>query len=79
MVQTTAKHMHNAMQFTWTDLKVGSMGHYNMGKRYVKGPHKLGHRTSQLVTQERRVGPNGIVCPYEPPWHNHDDPCHGGW
>ena len=33
MVQTTAKHMHNAMQFTWTDLKVGSMGHYNMGRR----------------------------------------------
>ena len=33
MVQTTAKHMHNVMQFTWTDLKVGSMGHYNMGRR----------------------------------------------
>ena len=33
MVQTTAKHMHNAMQFTWTDLKIGSMGHYNMGRR----------------------------------------------
>ena len=33
MVQTTAKHMHNAMQLTWTDLKVGSMGHYNMGRR----------------------------------------------
>ena len=33
MVQATAKHMHNAMQLTWTDLKVGSMGHYNMGRR----------------------------------------------
>ena len=33
MVQTMAKQMHNAMQFTWTDLKVGSMGHYNMGRR----------------------------------------------
>ena len=22
---------------------------------------------------------NGTVCPYEPPWHNHDDPCRGGW
>ena len=33
IVQTTAKHMHNAMQFTWTDLKVGFMGHYNMGRR----------------------------------------------
>ena len=33
MVQTTAKHMHNAMQFTWTDLKESSMGHYNMGRR----------------------------------------------
>ena len=33
MVQTTAKHMHNATQLTWTDLKVGSMGHYNMGRR----------------------------------------------
>ena len=49
MVQTTAKHMHNAMQLTWTDLKVSSMGHYNMGRRQVKGPHKLGRRTSQLV------------------------------
>ena len=27
MVQTTAKHMHNATQLTWTDLKVDSMGH----------------------------------------------------
>ena len=26
MVQTTAKQMHNAMQFTWTDLKVSSIG-----------------------------------------------------
>ena len=33
VVQTTAKHMHNAMQFTWTDLRVGSMGFYNMGRR----------------------------------------------
>ena len=33
MVQTMAKHMHNAMQFTWTNLKIGSMGHYNMGRR----------------------------------------------
>ena len=33
MVQTKAKHMHNAMQFTWTNLKIGSMGHYNMGRR----------------------------------------------
>ena len=33
MVQTTAKHMHNAMRFTWTDLKVGFMGHYNIGRR----------------------------------------------
>ena len=33
MVQTTAKHMHNAMQFTWTNLKVGSMGYDNMGRR----------------------------------------------
>ena len=33
MVQTTAKQMHNAMQFTWTNLRVGSMGHYNMGRR----------------------------------------------
>ena len=31
MVQTTTKHMHNAMQFTWIDLKVGSIGFYNMG------------------------------------------------
>ena len=50
MVQTTAKQMRNEMQFIWTDLKVGSMGHYNMGRRSVKGPHKLGHCTSQLVT-----------------------------
>ena len=49
MVQTTAKQMHNEMQFTWTDLKVGSMGHCNMDTRWVKGPHKLGRRTSQLV------------------------------
>ena len=49
MVQTMAKHMHNAMQFTWTNLKVGSMGHYNMGRRSVKGPHKLGHCTSQQI------------------------------
>ena len=34
MVQTTAKQIHNEMQFTWTGLKVGSMGHYNMGRRY---------------------------------------------
>ena len=34
MVQTMAKQIHNEMQFTWTDLKVGSMGHYNMGRRY---------------------------------------------
>ena len=33
VVQTTAKHMHNAMQFTSTDLRVGSMGFYNMGRR----------------------------------------------
>ena len=33
MVQTTAKQMRNEMQFTWTDLKVGSMSHYNMGRR----------------------------------------------
>lgn len=33
MVQTMAKQMRNEMQFTWTDLKVGSMGHYNMGRR----------------------------------------------
>ena len=33
MVQTTAKHKHNAMQFTWNDLKVGSIGPYNMGRR----------------------------------------------
>ena len=33
MVQTTAKQMRNEMQFTWTDLEVGSMGHYNMGRR----------------------------------------------
>ena len=33
MVQTMAKHMHNAMQLTWADLKVGFMGHCNMGKR----------------------------------------------
>ena len=33
MVQITAKHMHNAMQFTWADLKVGSMGHCDMGRR----------------------------------------------
>ena len=33
MVQTTAKQMHNEMQFTWIKLKVGSMGHYNMGRR----------------------------------------------
>ena len=33
MVQTTAKQMRNAMQFTWTDLKIGSMGHYNIGRR----------------------------------------------
>ena len=33
MVQTTAKQMRNEMQFTWTDLKVGSMGHYNMDRR----------------------------------------------
>ena len=33
MVQTMAKHMYNAMQFRWTDLKVGSMGHYNMSRR----------------------------------------------
>ena len=50
MVQTMAKQMRNEMQFTWTDLKVGAMGHYNMGRRPVKGPHKLGRRTSQLLT-----------------------------
>ena len=33
MVQTTAKLKHNAMQFTWTDLKVGSVGCYYMGRR----------------------------------------------
>ena len=33
MVQTMAKHMHNAMQLTWTVLKIGSMSHYNMGRR----------------------------------------------
>ena len=33
MVQTMAKQMHNEMQFTWTDLKVGSMGHHNMSRR----------------------------------------------
>ena len=33
MVQTTSIHMYNVMQFTWTNLKVGSMGHYNMGRR----------------------------------------------
>ena len=33
MVQKTAKHMHNAMQLTWTDLKVSSIGHYKKGKR----------------------------------------------
>ena len=33
MVQTMAKQMHNEMQFTWTDPKVGSMGHCNMGRR----------------------------------------------
>ena len=33
MVQTMTKHMHNAMQFSWTNLKVGSMGHYNIGRR----------------------------------------------
>ena len=33
MVQTTDKHMHNTMQLTLTDLKVGSIGHYNMGRR----------------------------------------------
>ena len=22
---------------------------------------------------------NDTVCPYEPLWHNHDDPCRGGW
>ena len=33
MVQTTTKHMRNEMQFTWTNLKVGSMGHYNIGRR----------------------------------------------
>ena len=33
VVQTTTTPTHNAMQFTWTDLKVGSMGHYNMGRR----------------------------------------------
>ena len=32
MVQTMVKHMHNEMQFTWTNLKVGSVGHYNMGR-----------------------------------------------
>ena len=41
MVQTMAKQMRNEMQFTWTDLKIGFMGHYNMGRRWVKGPHKL--------------------------------------
>ena len=49
MVQATAKQMRNEMQFTWIDLKVGSMGHYSMGRRKIKGPHKLGCRTSQLV------------------------------
>ena len=33
VVQTTAKHMRNEMQFTWTNLKVGSTGHYNIGRR----------------------------------------------
>ena len=33
MVQTTSIHMCNAMQFTWTDLKIGSIGYYNMGRR----------------------------------------------
>ena len=50
MVQTMAKQMHNEMQFTWADLKVGFMGYYNMCRRPVKDPHKLGRRTSQLVT-----------------------------
>ena len=50
MVQTTAKQMRNEMSFTWTDLEVGSMGHYNMGRRQVKSPHKLERRTSQPVT-----------------------------
>ena len=50
MIQTMAKQMCNEMQFTWTDLKVGFMGNYNMGRRWVKGSHKLGRRTSQLVT-----------------------------
>ena len=50
MVQITAKQMDNEMQFTRTDLKVGFISHYNMGRRWVKGPHKLRRRTSQLVT-----------------------------
>ena len=33
MVQTTSIHMSNAMHFTWTDVKVGSIGHYNMGRK----------------------------------------------
>ena len=33
MVQTTSIQMCNAMQFTWTDLKIGFIGHYNMGRR----------------------------------------------
>ena len=33
MVQTTSIHMYNVMQFTWTDLKVGFVGHYNIGRR----------------------------------------------
>ena len=33
MVQITTKQMHNEMEFTCTNLKVGSMGHYNMGRR----------------------------------------------
>ena len=49
MVQTTAKQMCNEMQFTLTNLMVGFMGHYNMGRRWVKDSHKLGRRTSQLV------------------------------
>ena len=32
-VQTTAKHMCNEIQFAWTNLKLGFMGHYNMGRR----------------------------------------------
>ena len=31
--QKMAKHMHNAMQFTWADLKVDFKNHYNMGRR----------------------------------------------